>query len=193
MRVLFRVVVPAALVVMTTGISASAQPPSAQAATPPATPAAAPAAPAAKPYVPIFPETTQYPVDVERVKERVEQLPAVKFDEQQTRFYVLIVAKEPDFIEKWAKDYDFRNGPTRRGAAMTHNEFLNMVTPKELNELFGATSASSFAMFQAALTNAAGQALIKKGIEAIRNARNEREIQAIRQQIDRELAALLGK
>ena len=76
---------------------------------------------------------------------------------------------------------------------MTNQEFLKMVTPKELNELFGATSGSSFAMFQAALTNAAGQALIKKGLQEIHDARNEREIQAIRAQINRELAALLGR
>ena len=68
-----------------------------------------------------------------------------------------------------------------------------MVTPRELNELFGATSGSSFAMLQAAVMNAAAQALIRKGAERIRLARDQNEIRAIREQIDRELAALLGK
>ena len=146
-----------------------------------------------KTYTPVFPETTPYPVDVERVKERVEQMPAVRFDDQQLRFYAIVVANQQTFIEKFAKDYDFRNGPTRRGAAMTNQEFLNMVTPKELNELFGMTSGSSFAMLQAAVMNAAGQALIKKGLKELHDARNEHEVQAIRDQINRELAALLGK
>jgi hypothetical protein len=136
--------------------------------------------------------TTPYPVDIERIKEAVQRQPAVKLDDRQLRFYVLVLAKEPNFVADFAKNYDFRNGPTKRGAAMTHSEFLNMVTPRELNELLGATSGSSFAMFQAALMNAGAQALIKKAMQEIREARNEREVQAIRARIERELAALTG-
>lgn len=132
------------------------------------------------------------PVDVKRVKEQAERQPAVKLDEQQLRFYVLILAKEPRF-EDFVGSYDLRNGPTKGGAPMTHQEFLNMVTPRELNELLGGTSGSSFAMFQAAVMNAAAQTLIKKGIQEIKQAHNEREVQAIRERIDKELTALLGK
>jgi len=136
--------------------------------------------------------TFSLPVDVNRVKEQAERQPAVKLDEQQLRFYVLILAKEPKF-EDFVGSYDLRNGPTKGGAPMTHQEFLNMVTPRELNELLGATSSSSFAMFQAAVMNAAAQTLIKKGIQEIKQAHNEREVQTIRERIDKELAALLGK
>jgi hypothetical protein len=139
------------------------------------------------------PATTPYPVDIERIKEAVQRQPAVKLDDHQLRFYVLVLAKEPNFVEDFAKHYDFRNGPTKRGAAMTNSEFLNMVTPKELNELLGSTSGSSFAMFQAALMNAGAQSLIKKAMQEIREARNEREVRAIRERIERELAALSGK
>jgi hypothetical protein len=76
---------------------------------------------------------------------------------------------------------------------MTHQEFLDMVTPNELRELFGGTSANSFALFQAAAMNAAGQFLIKRAVEQIRGARDEREVQAIRQRITRELEALEGR
>ena len=138
------------------------------------------------------PATTQYPVDLDRIKEAVQRQPAVKLDDHQLRFYVLVLAKEPNFVENFAKNYDFRNGPTRRGAAMTTSEFLNMTTPRELNELLGSTSGSSFAMFQAALMNAGAKALIRKGLQEIREARNEREIRAIRDRIERELAALNG-
>jgi hypothetical protein len=140
------------------------------------------------------PNTTPYPVDILRVQEAAQRIPAVKLDDSKLKFYALVIApKEENFVEKFAKDYDFRNGPTRRGAAMTHNEFMSMVTPKELNELFGYTNGSTFAMLQAALVNAGGQALIKKAIKEIREARNAREIHAIRERIDRELNALLGK
>ena len=134
------------------------------------------------------------PVDLDRVHQEAERQPAVKLDDQQLRFYALVVAKAPKFnFNDFLGDYDLKNGPTKGGAAMTHQEFLGMVTPKALNELLGSTSGSSFAMFQAALMNAAGQALIRKGLERLHDARTQGEIRAIREQIDRELAALMGK
>jgi hypothetical protein len=133
----------------------------------------------------------QLPVDIQRIKQEAERQPAVKLDEQQLRYYVLILAKAPKFsFSNVVGDYDLMNGPTKGGAPMTHSEFLAMVTPKELNELFGATSGSSFAMFQAAVMNAAGQSLIKKAVQELRNAHNDREIAAIRQRIDSELLSL---
>jgi len=136
---------------------------------------------------------TRLPVNVDQIQRQLRQQPAVKLDDQQLRFYVLVLAKEPPKFFDWIGNYDLKNGPTKGGAPMTHQEFLSMVTPKELNELFGSTSSSSFAMLQAAVMNAAAQSLIKKGIEEIRHARDEHEVQAIRERIDRELAALLAK
>jgi hypothetical protein len=133
----------------------------------------------------------ELPIDMQHIKQEAERQPAVKLDEQQLRYYVLVLAKEPKFsFSNVVGDYDLMNGPTKGGAPMTHSEFLAMVTPKELNELFGATSSSSFAMFQAAVMNAAGQSLIKKAVQELRNAHNEREIAAIRQRIDSELLSL---
>lgn len=169
---------------------------------PPAAPAADPSAPSAPP--PAEPASAQkdgqapapkrdeLPVDVERIKELAPKQSAVRLDDQQLRFYALALAKAPRF-EDFVGDYDLKNGPTKGGAAMTHQEFVNMVTPRELSELFGATSGSSFAMFQAALMNALGQRLIRKAVLDMRQARDERELQAIRERIDRELAALLGR
>jgi hypothetical protein len=46
---------------------------------------------------------------------------------------------------------------------------------------------------QAAVTNMLGQEIIKRGLKDIQEAKSQREIQAIRDRIDRELAALAGK
>lgn len=140
----------------------------------------------------VAPKAESLPIDIDHVKEGAQKQPAVRLDDQQLKFYVLVLAKAPKF-EDFVGDYDLRNGPTRGGAAMTHQEFLNMVTPKELKELFGSTSGSSFAMFQAAIMNAVGQSLIKRAVLDIRNARDPREVQAIRERIDHELSALLGR
>jgi hypothetical protein len=132
------------------------------------------------------------PVDLEHIQREASKQPAVKLDQEQLRFYVLIVAKQPKFAD-FVGDYDLMYGPTPGGAAMTHKEFLDMVTPTELKELFGGTNANSFALFQAAIMNAAGQFLIKNAIQQIRSAGSERELQEIRQRITRELEALEGR
>lgn len=170
-----------------TAPSAAVEPSSAQAPRPVALPDEVP--PDRRPTT--APQDSSLPVDIEHIKQEAGKQPAMKLDDQRLRFYVLILAKQPKFsFTEVVGNYDLTNGPTRGGAAMTHKEFLNMVTPRELNELFGSTSSSSFAMFQAALMNAAGQMIIKKAIQQLRNANDEREVQEIRQRIDTELREL---
>ena len=185
-------VVLAALLSGGTGVAAQAQS-AAPRPKPPAPTAIAPVAPqsADKPSAsPAAPDTL--PIDLDRVQQQAEKRPTVKLDPEQLRFYVLVLGRQPRFSD-FVGNYDLLNGPTKGGAAMTHQEFLSMVTPHELNELFGATSSSSFAMFQAALMNAAGQLLIKKAVQQLRHARDEGEVQEIRERIDQELSALTGK
>jgi hypothetical protein len=70
---------------------------------------------------------------------------------------------------------------------MSHQEFVNMVTPKELHSSAGITATESL---QFALTNWLGQSLIKKALADIQQAQSEREVEAIRARITQELAAL---
>src|SRR5438552_11025369 len=53
------------------------------------TPADPPPSPAQK--------VTPLPVDLEHIKEEAEKQPAVKLDENQLRFYVLVLGREPKF------------------------------------------------------------------------------------------------
>jgi hypothetical protein len=180
--------------------SAAASPPVAPTATPEAASHATPATtatPARQPTPKQSDDATDagsppLPVDLNHIRGEVDHLPAVKLDENQLRFYTLVLAKQPtskDFIG----DYDLKNGPTKGGEAMTHQEFVDMVTPKELNQLLGGTNGGALMMLQWAAVNAAGQSLIKKAIQDLRGARDDREVQAIRERIDQELQALLGK
>ena len=98
-----------------------------------------------------------------------------------------MVAKLPTF-ESFVGTFDLKNGPVPR-AGMTHQEFLNMVTPKELYSSAGITATE---MLQFALTNWAAQEIIRKGLKELHAARTEAEIRAIRERINRELAALAG-
>ena len=129
------------------------------------------------------------PINLDRIREGVSKPPQVIIDDGRLKIYVEVIAKWPRFDEI-VKGYDLRNGPTPRGAVMTHSEFLQMVTPREM---YGSAGIRPTEMLQMALVNWVGKALVKKGLEAISNARSEREIQEIRARIDRELAALRGR
>jgi hypothetical protein len=124
--------------------------------------------------------------DLARIRRGLETTPTLKLGQDQLRYYVRILAQRPDFLS-FMNGYDFRNGPTRRGNPMTHQEFLDMVTPKEMNSSGGITAMETL---QFAFTNWLGQSLVKKAMTDLKNARSEREIQEIRDRIDRELAVL---
>jgi hypothetical protein len=127
--------------------------------------------------------------ELDKIKEALAQSPPLNLDGRQLRFYVLVYAKQPRFADFVGK-FDLKNGPVPR-AGMTHQDFLNLVTPKELYASSGGITP--FESLQFAITNWAAQAIIKRGLQEIRDARSEREVQAIRERIDKELAALIGK
>jgi hypothetical protein len=135
------------------------------------------------------PQAPARPPNLEKIREGVSTAPKLVMDDGRLKIYVEILAKWPRFDEL-VKGYDLRNGPTPRGAVMTHAEFLQMVTPREM---YGSAGIRPTEVLQFALTSWAGKALISKGIEMIKNARSEREIEEIRARIDRELAALRGR
>ena len=123
---------------------------------------------------------------VERIQEAVNKQARLVIDEGKLRIYVEVIAKLPTFAEM-AKGYDLKNGPVPRGNPMTHAEFLSMVTPREMYSSAGIRPTE---VLQMSIVNWLGQAIIKRGLEAIRNAKDDREIAEIRARIDRELAAL---
>ncbi|MEZ5316739.1 MAG: hypothetical protein R2752_05005 [Vicinamibacterales bacterium] len=125
---------------------------------------------------------------LERIREGLEKMPNAVFTDGKLRFYAFVAVKQPT-IDRFLENYDLVNGPTRGGNPMSHQEFLNMVTPKEL---YGSGGIKGYEMLQFALVNWLGQKVISKGLEAIKNARDEREVKEIRDRIDRELAALRG-
>jgi hypothetical protein len=162
---------------LTIPLTASAQDQTASSSTPQSTQPSNPPATAA-----------QAAADLERVKAQLNRAPVLKLDDNQLRFYVEVIGKQPSIADVIGS-YDLINGPTKRGAPMTHQEFLNMVTPQEF---YGSQGIKSYELLQFALTNWLGQQLIKKAIEDIRIANSEREVEEIRARINRELAALKG-
>ena len=124
----------------------------------------------------------------DRIRESISRDPTIKLEDYRLRFYVEIVAKWPTFQEYVGKS-DLRNGPTPYGG-VTHQDFLNYVTPREI---YGSQGIKATELIQFSIVNWLGQSLAKKAIESFRNARDESELRAIRERIERELAALKGR
>jgi hypothetical protein len=179
----FRIVV-AALVGVLSGVpGALAQAPQGPPPPPPAGPVQAGAATTQPPPK----DQTETQAELARIKEALKAPPALNLDSERLRFYLEIYARQPTF-DQFMGSYDLLHGPVKR-AAMTHQEFLNQVTPQLMNSSAGIRATE---MLQFALVNALGQTLIKKAIEEMRNARTQAEVDAIRARIDKELAALKG-
>jgi hypothetical protein len=128
-------------------------------------------------------------VNLERIKSVLSHDPALKIDQNKLMFYIQVVAKFPTFRE-FIGDYDLMKGATRGGNPMTHAEFVDMVTPRDL---YGSGGIQATEMLQFALVNWLGHVLAKKVADSISNSRDEAQIRQIREQIDRELAALRAK
>lgn len=92
------------------------------------------------------------------------------------------------WFEKFTVGFNLRSGPVP-GAAMTHQEFLNQVTPKEL---YGSGGISLREQLEWGLTGYAAVWTVKKLYKELSEAKTEWRRKQIRQQIERELAALKG-
>jgi hypothetical protein len=125
---------------------------------------------------------------IDRIRQALTQAPALDLNDQQLRFYLEIIAKQPKFSD-FVKGYDFINGPTKAGNPMSHDEFVKLVTPREH---YGTAGIQPIETLQFALTNWLAQALIKRAAEEIKQAKTEREMQEIRDRVDHELAVLRG-
>jgi len=127
------------------------------------------------------------PAELDRIRRALEQEPVLDLTKERLRFYASVVA-QPFSAEKILGDkYDLIYGPTPGGAPMTHREFLDMVTPKEL---YGSGGIQAYELLQWSMVNLVGQALLRKAFEELKNARTEAEAREIRARIDRELELL---
>jgi hypothetical protein len=128
------------------------------------------------------------PVDLSRIKGALQAPVRIKIDDGKIRFYTETIAHVGPTFKELSVNFDLRNGPVP-GAGMTHSEFLSMVTPKEL---YGSGGIKPLETLEWGLVNYVGWWAIKKLYKELSEAKDERQREQIRKQIDRELAALKG-
>ena len=161
------VIVPTSLpaIVLMAALSAPQQ---AVAPAPPAEPAPAATQPAA---------AIDLPVDLDKIQQALSRPPAIRTTSSRPVFRVEILAKNPTIEDILGPDY--LKGPVPYGS-MTHQEFLNMVTPSEYRGMGVFTGGEALTV---AATSIGLQWALMKAIDKVKQARTERAKAAARKEV----------
>jgi hypothetical protein len=145
-------------------------------------PSPAPAAQASAPAPPV--NADDLPVSIDRIQRALAAPAPVEFKEQHPVFRLEIFGRKPTLEDLLGER--FWVGPTPYGG-MTHQEFLDMVTPKLAQPYAGFTG--KYLVAETALTLMEQWAL-KSAIRHFRDASDEREREAARKEVLDALADL---
>ena len=138
--------------------------------------------PAEKPKVD---PTIDLPVDLGRIQRALAKTPMLRFDAQNRPvFRVQVFGDKPTIDDILGPDW--AKGPVPHGG-MTHQEFLNMVTPTEARGYAGFTNKEGMTV---AATSLALQWTLQKAIRKLKETQNEREREAARREVLDALNAL---
>jgi hypothetical protein len=128
---------------------------------------------------------------LERIQKRLMQNPAIRLDKQpvpggsgKTTFRVRVDA--PALTVDQIFGPDFLKGPVP-ATGMTHQEFLDLVTPKDVSGYAAFTNKEGITV---ALTSTALNVALKEALEAWRRAKDERAREAARMEVEDAVAAL---
>jgi hypothetical protein len=126
----------------------------------------------------------ELPVSLARIQRRLATPPAIRLDSGKPVFRIEVLGKNPTIEDILGKD--FLSGPVSWGG-MTHQEFLDMVTPRDVR---GYAAFSNKEAFTVAATSVALQWALQKAIQKYSDAKKEREKAAAREEVLDALNAL---
>jgi hypothetical protein len=124
------------------------------------------------------------PIDLDKIQRAIRRPPAIKLDNERAVFRIEIFGRKPTIEDILGRD--FLRGPVPYGG-MTHQEFLNMVTPKDVQ---GYAAFDNKQAFTVAATSLALQWALQKAIQKYQDAKEERARAAAKQEVEEALAEL---
>ena len=125
------------------------------------------------------------PVDIDRIQRALANTPKLRFDkDDRPVFRVEVFGEKPTIDDILGPDW--ARGPVPYGG-MTHQEFLDMVTPKDVQ---GYAAFSNKEGAVVAATSLLLQWTLQKAIAKYRNSQDERAREAARQEVLDALKAL---
>lgn len=129
--------------------------------------------------------TADLGVDLERIQRALANTPRLRFDtSDRPVFRVQVFGEKPTIDDILGPDW--ANGPVKHGA-MTHQEFLKMVTPEDVQ---GYAAFSNSEGATVATTSLLLQWTLQKAIAKFNQTQDAREREAARQEVIQALNAL---
>jgi hypothetical protein len=142
------------------------------------------AAAPAETSAPVEVDADRLPVDIGKIQRALSRPSALKLETNRSVFRVEIFGRRPTIEDILGRD--FLRGPVP-GAGMTHQEFLNMVTPKDVQ---GYAAFDNKQAFTVAATSLALQWAVQKAVQKFNEAKEERAREAARREVEAALAEL---
>jgi len=136
------------------------------------------------PQVPAAAPAEDLPVSIDRIQRALSAPPALELKEQHPVFRLEVFGRKPTLEDVLGEK--FWIGPTPYGG-MTHQDFMSMVTPKEVQPYAGFSGKYLVAETALALTE---QWALKQAIHKFKTAISERERDAARKEVLDAMAAL---
>jgi hypothetical protein len=124
------------------------------------------------------------PIDIAKIQRALAKPPAIRLETQRTVFRIEIFGRKPTIEDILGPD--FLRGPTPAGG-MTHQEFLNIVTPKDVQ---GYAPFSNKEGITVAATSLALQWALQKAIQKYNDAKEDRAREAAKREVEEALAEL---
>ena len=126
----------------------------------------------------------ELPVSIARIQRALARKPTLRLNSDKPVFRVEVFGRKPTIEDILGPDY--LRGPVPYGG-MTHNEFLAMVTPKDVQ---GYAAFSNKEGAVVAATSIALQWALQKAIHKFETAKEERAREAARKEVQDALAEL---
>jgi hypothetical protein len=125
------------------------------------------------------------PIDIDKIQRAVTRPPAIRLETTRSVFRVEIFGRKPTIEDILGKD--FLRGPVPAGSGMTHQEFLNMVTPRDVQGYAAFSNKEGLAV---AATTVVLQWAVQKAIQKYQDAKEDRAREAARREVEEALAEL---
>ena len=122
-------------------------------------------------------EPVDLPVSLSKIKTAISRPPIIRTEDARPVFRIEVIAKKMSVFDILGPD--FMIGPVPYGG-MTHQEFLNMVTPVEYR---GYSMFSNKEGMIVAATSLATQWALMKAVDKLKEARTERAKEAARKEV----------
>jgi len=127
----------------------------------------------------------ELPVSLDRIRRALSRPPSIRLKGDRVVFRVEVIGRRPTIEDILGPDY--LKGPVPASGGMTHQEFLNMVTPKDVQGYAAFSNGEGLAV---AATSIALQWTLLKAIDKYKEAKQEKEREAARKEVQDALAEL---